>query len=55
MKVPQDIWLMIARYLGEEAILLALALRDADEELGDAVYQIAEDHHLAALEASYEL
>ena len=39
----------IARFLGEEAILLALVLRDADEELGDEVYQIAEDHHLARI------
>ena len=40
---------------GEEAIVLALALRDADERLGDAVYHIAEDYHLASLEASQEL
>ena len=49
--VPRTAWFIIARYLGEEALLLALVIRDADEELGDAVYQIAEDHHLAALEA----
>ena len=52
---PLDVWVSIAQGLGEEAVILALALRDADEELGDAVYQIAEDYHLASLEASQEL
>ena len=46
---------MIARCLGEEAVFLALALRDADEGLGDRIYQIAEDYHLASLEASQKL
>ena len=52
---PLEVWLMIARRLGQEAVVLALALRDADEGLGDAVYHIAEDYHLASLEASQEL
>jgi hypothetical protein len=52
---PLEVWVIIARCLGEEAIVLALALRDADERLGDAVYHIAEDYHLASLEASQEL
>ena len=52
---PLEVWLMIARRLGEEAVVLALALRDADEGLGDSVYQVAEDYHLDSLEASQEL
>ena len=52
---PFEVWLMIARRLGEEAVVLALALRDADEGLGDSVYQVAEDYHLDSLEASQEL
>ena len=50
MKIPLQLWLMIARYLGEDALILSFALRDADLDLADAVYQIAEDHHLAAHE-----
>jgi hypothetical protein len=46
---------MIAQFLGEDALSLSLAIRDADPDLADEIYQIAEDHHIAAQEAAHEL
>ena len=46
---------MIAQFLGEDALSLSLAIRDADPDLAEHIYQIAEDHHLAAHEAAHEL
>jgi hypothetical protein len=37
---------MVAQNLGEEAIILADALRDVDEDISDAVYHVAENIHL---------
>jgi hypothetical protein len=50
MNVSPDIWLKIARFLGEDALGLAFAIRDRDPNLAEAVYHIAEEHHLAAQE-----
>jgi hypothetical protein len=46
-EMPREAWLIIASFLGEQALMLAEALRDVDEEVSEDVYQIAEDHHLA--------
>jgi hypothetical protein len=55
MNISPDVWLMIAQYLGEDALGLAFAIRDSDPDLADEIYQIAEDHHIAAQEAAHEL
>jgi hypothetical protein len=46
---------MIAQFLGEDALSLSLAIRDADPDIADEIYQIAEDHHLAAHFTAHEL
>ena len=45
--LPYFVWVMVAKSLGEEAIILANALRDVDEDISDAVYHVAETVHLA--------
>jgi hypothetical protein len=55
MNISPHIWLMIAQYLGEDALSLSFVIRDVDPDLAEAVYQIEEDHHLAAHEAAHEL
>ena len=50
-----ELWKVIARYLGEQALVLAFAFRDIDEDLSETVYQIAEDYHLASIELASEL
>ena len=42
---------MIARFLGEDALGLAFAIRECDPDLAEHIYQIAEDHNIAAQEA----
>ena len=46
---------MVAQNLGEEAITLADAFRDVDEDISDAVYHVAETVYLARWEMSHEL
>jgi hypothetical protein len=48
-------WLIIASFLGEEALLLAAVLRDVDFDVSEEVYQIAENHHIARVEHEFEL
>ena len=53
MFLPDHLWFIIAKFLGEESIALANLFDDS--ELGEAIYQIAEDHHLASLEMLTQL
>ena len=46
---------MVAQNLGKDAIILAYAFRDVDEEISDAVYQVSENVYLARWEMSHEL
>ena len=46
---------MVAQNLGEEAIILADAFRDIDEDIYDAVYQVSENVYLARWEMLPEL
>ena len=47
-------WVLIAHYLGEEAITLAHAFR-GDLTLADALYEVSENYYLARWETSHEL
>jgi len=51
--IPDQLWLIVATYLGEEALILAGALEYYDD-LAAACYDIAEDHYLARLEMELE-
>ena len=53
--LPYFVWVLIAQNLGEEAIILADAFRDVDEDISDAVYHVAETIYLARCEMSHEL
>ena len=53
--LPFVVWGLIAHYLGEEAIILADAFRDVDEDISDAVYQVSENVYLARWEMLPEL
>ena len=53
--LPYFVWVMVAQNLGEEAITLADAFRDVDEDISDAVYHVAETVYLARWETSHEL
>jgi hypothetical protein len=55
MNISPDVWLMIAQFLGEDALGLAFAIRECDPDLAEHIYQIAEDHHIAAQGAVHEL
>ena len=44
-----DMWVLIAHYLGEEAITLAHAFR-GDLTLADALYDVSENYYLARWE-----
>ena len=53
--LPFVVWVLIAQNLGEEAIILADAFRDVDEDISDAVYQVSENVYLARWEMLPEL
>ena len=53
--LPYFVWVIVAQNLCEEAIILADALRDVDEDISDAVYHVAETVYLARWEMSHEL
>ena len=54
MLPPRDICLIIADFLGEEAVIFGDAFWPEDPELAGAIADIAIDHHLARLEFEVE-
>ena len=56
-QLPREVWLMIAHFIGEDAVILARALDtvdSGDEQLPEEIADIAIDYHLARVDFEME-